>query len=109
MARTCAAAPVRSAVVPPAERPPADDHGLAVLGLRPGEAVRFRRPGSRRWQRAVVEGRESDGSLSLRDRKGASRCIHVEHVEVAATGPRGARTWEPVAERAARTEQLRLL
>ena len=86
-----------------------DDGGLAVLGLRRGERARFRRPGMGRWQGVVVEGRERDGSLLLRDAKGAARAIRIEHVEVATTGPRGARTWEPVVERAARTEQLRLL
>ena len=90
-------------------RPPVDDPGLAVLGLEPGTRARFRRPGMGRWERVVVEGRERDGSLRLRDGKGASRAIRAEHVEVATTGRRGARRWEPVLERAARTEQLRLL
>ena len=58
---------------------------------------------------ATVERVERDGSLGLRDEKGAARAIPMDLVEVAATGPRGARTWEPVVERASRTEQLRLL
>jgi hypothetical protein len=58
---------------------------------------------------ATVERVERDGSLGLRDEKCAARAIPMDLVEVAATGPRGARTWEPVVERAARTEQLRLL
>jgi hypothetical protein len=33
----------------------------------------------------------------------------MELVEVSVTGRRGAQIWEPVVERAARTEQLRLL
>jgi hypothetical protein len=89
--------------------PEPDDPGLAALGLHRGERVRFRRPGQGRWRPAVVVGVEKDGSLSLSDAKGARRAIRLEHVEVATTGPRGARSWEPVAERAARTEQLRLL
>jgi hypothetical protein len=82
---------------------------LEALGLVPGMAVRFRRAEATRWRSAVVERVEKDGSLGLRDGKGAARAIPIELVEVATTGPRGARTWEPVAERAARTEQMRLL
>lgn len=82
---------------------------LGLLGLRPGEKVRFRRSDAGRWQHATVERLERDGSLGLRDGKGASRSIPPELVEVATTGPRGAAGWEPVPERAARVEQLRLL
>jgi len=82
---------------------------LAALGLAPGMAVRFRRSGSTRWRSATVERVEKDGSLGLRDAKGAARAIPLELVEVATVGPRGARTWEPALERAARSEQLRLL
>ena len=82
---------------------------LESLGLAPGMAVRFRRAGSLRWRPATVERVERDGSLGLRDAKGAARAIPLELVEVATVGPRGARTWEPAVERAARTEQLRLL
>src|SRR5688500_8212568 len=79
------------------------------LGLTAGLRVRFRRPGGSRWHIATVERVERDGSLGLRDQKGAARAIPMDLVEVATTGPRGARTWEPALERAARTEQLRLL
>ena len=82
---------------------------LDELGLAPGEAVRFRRRPGDRWRTGTVEGRERDGSLAVRDGKGAARSLPVELVEVRTAGPRGARTWEPVIERAARTEQLRLL
>jgi hypothetical protein len=82
---------------------------LEALGLRPGLRVRFRRDPTKRWHLAVLERREADGSLGLRDGRGAARAIPLELVEVETSGPRGARTWEPVAERAARTEQLRLL
>lgn len=82
---------------------------LESLGLAPGMAVRFRRADALRWHRATVERVERDGSLGLRDAKGAARAIPVALVEVATVGPRGARAWEPVTERAARTEQLRLL
>lgn len=82
---------------------------LEALGLAPGMAVRFRRKDGNRWRTAVVERVERDGSLGLRDERGAARAIPLELVEVATVGPRGARTWEPALERAARTEQLRLL
>lgn len=86
-----------------------DDPALAQLGLTRGEQVRFRRSDQQRWIQASVVGRERDGSLSLRDAKGAARAIPLEFVEVAVLGPRGARAWEPVAQRAARDEQMRLL
>ena len=82
---------------------------LTALGLAPGMVVRFRREPGDRWRTARVERVEKDGSLGLRDEKGAARAIPLERVEVATVGPRGARTWEPASERAARTEQLRLL
>jgi hypothetical protein len=87
---------------------PTDDTALAALGLRSGDQVRFRRRDSERWKEAVVERREKDGSLGLRDDKGASRAIELDLVEVRTTGPRGGVVWEPVSERAARTEQMPL-
>ena len=83
--------------------------GLEALGLRAGDKVRFRRRAGGRWHVGVVRGREADGSLAISDEKGAARALPVDRVEVTAPGPRGARGWEPVAERAARTEQMRLL
>jgi hypothetical protein len=71
--------------------------------------VRFRRHDGERWKAATVERLERDGSLGLRDPKGAARAIPLALVEVATTGPRGAAAWEPATERAARTEQLRML
>jgi hypothetical protein len=82
---------------------------LAALGLESGERVRFRRREGGRWHQGVVRGLEGDGSLAISDEKGAARALPLDRVEVAAPGPRGARGWEPVAERAARTEQMRLL
>jgi hypothetical protein len=81
---------------------------LVRLGLARGMRVRFRRDANDRWSLAVVEQVEKDGSLGLRDAKGASRAIPVELVEVETRGPRGAKAWEPVTERAAREEQLGL-
>lgn len=81
---------------------------LEELGLRVGERVRWRpRPGSR-WAEGVVTRRERDGSIGLRDTQGRARALLVERLEVRCAGPRGARTWESLVERAKRTEQLRL-
>jgi hypothetical protein len=83
--------------------------GLAELGLREGAAVRFRRRESERWKDGTVVRREADGSLGVRDVKGALRALPLDLVEVRDRGPRGGVVWEPLAERAARTEQMRLL
>ncbi len=88
---------------------PVADAGLAALGLRPGDRVRFRRRDGSRWHEAAVERVERDGSIGLRDAKGAARALPLDRLEVRTTGPRGATTWEPCSERAARTEQMRLL
>jgi hypothetical protein len=57
----------------------------------------------------VVSGRERDGSIGLRDAKGAARAMTIDQIEVRTKGPRGGIVWEPLTERAARTEQMRLL
>ena len=85
-----------------------EDRGLVELGLTGGERVRFRRP-SGGWAEAVVERRERDGSVRLRDSKGAARAIQIDRLEVRTTGPRGGHRWQPLSERVAATEQLRLL
>ena len=82
---------------------------LEALGLRAGDAVRFRRKAEGRWSSGVAVRREKDGSLGVRDAKGAARAIPIDLVEVRCRGPRGALTWEPLPERAARTEQMKLL
>ena len=82
---------------------------LEALGIAPGHPVRFRRKASSRWTLGVAVRVEKDGSIGVRDGKGAARAIPLELVEVRTTGPRGAPAWEPLPERAARTEQLRLL
>ena len=82
---------------------------LEQLGIRAGDRVRFRRKPEGRWHEGVAIRRERDGSLGVRDGKGASRAIPLEFVEVKGEGPRGAARWEPLLERAARVEQLRLM
>ena len=52
--------------------------------------------------------READGSLGVRDGKGSLRALPLDLVEVRTRGPRGGVLWEPLPERAARTEQLDL-
>ena len=81
---------------------------LEALGLTMGDRVRWReRPGAR-WSEGRVIGRERDGSVGVRDGRGASRALVAERLEVRVPGPRGGRSWEPVADRATRTEQLTL-
>lgn len=87
----------------------AADTGLVAVGLRPGDRVRYRRKDGGRWHEATVERRERDGSIGVRDERGAARALPVARLEVRTTGPRGATTWEPLVERAARDEQLDLL
>lgn len=86
--------------------PPAVD--LAAFGLRAGESVRFRRASRGRWHVGRLERIERDGSIGVRDDKGAARALPAERVEVATTGPKGARTWEPLVDRMTRGDQLEL-
>jgi hypothetical protein len=71
--------------------------------------VRFRRQDGGRWHEGAAERIEVDGSLRVRDGKGAARALPFGLVEVRVVGPRGAVAWEPLVDVAARTEQLRLL
>jgi hypothetical protein len=87
----------------------ADQSRLVEIGLRAGDRVRFRRKPDEHWKEATVVRRERDGSIGLRDDHGSSRAIVVDLIEVQTNGPRGGRVWEPLVERMARTEQLRLL
>jgi hypothetical protein len=81
---------------------------LTPLGLAAGDRVRWRDRSRARWREGRVVGRERDGSVGVRDGRGASRALRPERLEVASRGPRGGATWEPVPERAARTQQLGL-
>ena len=82
------------------------ESALLAVGLRPGDRVRHRRRGGGSWEEGRVERRERDGSIGVRDSKGAARAIPIDRLEVRTTGPRGGVVWEPVADRAARDEQL---
>lgn len=93
----------------PREREPFPPTALAELGLAEGDAVRFRRRESERWKDGTAVRRETDGSLGVRDQKGSLRALPLDLVEVRTRGPRGGVVWEPLPERAARTEQMKLL
>ena len=98
----------------PKSRQPDASQGsaLAALGLERGEEVRFRRPDRARWQPGTVQGLERDGSIGLTDTNGAARAVPLANVQVRVRTRRAlSRTtrWEPLADRLARTEQLRLL
>lgn len=80
--------------------------GLASVGLRVGDRVRFRRAAGGRWHEGVVKGRERDGSIALHDQRGSARSIPVGQLEVRRPGRRGGPTWQSVADLAVTTEQL---
>jgi hypothetical protein len=88
--------------------PPDVESGLLELGLRPGDVVRYRRKDGGVWHEATVERRERDGSVGVRDERGAARALVVDRLQVRTKGARGATTWEAVADRADRDEQLGL-
>jgi hypothetical protein len=81
---------------------------LDDLNLRPGDRVRFRRTSGSAWQEAKVVGVERDGSVALRDAKGAARSIVPHRLEVQVRSRRGALGWEPLPDHARRTTQLTL-
>jgi hypothetical protein len=82
------------------------ESALLEIGLRPGDRVRWQKTDGGAWHEGVVERRERDGSVGLRDGRGAARALPVERLQVRTQGPRGGTVWEAVAERAARDEQL---
>ena len=88
---------------------PLAESALLEVGLRPGDRVRFRQREGGSWKEAKVERRERDGSIGVRDERGAARAIPLERLQVRTTGKRGGVVWEPVSERVQRDEQLGLL
>ncbi|MEO5745219.1 MAG: hypothetical protein ABIQ53_11625 [Terracoccus sp.] len=85
------------------------ESALVAVGLRPGDRVRFRQRDGGSWKEATVERRERDGSIGVRDERGAARAMAIDRLQVRTTGKRGGVVWEPVADRAERDEQLGLL
>lgn len=88
---------------------PLAESALLAVGLRPGDRVRFRQRDGGSWKEATVERRERDGSVGVRDERGAARAITIDRLQVRTTGRRGGVVWEPVADRLGRDEQLGLL
>jgi hypothetical protein len=91
----------------------ADASALAGLGLSVGEEVRFRRPDRSRWQPGVVQRLERDGSIGITDVNGGARAVTLTQISVRVRprhrGGAPPDRWEPLADRAARAEQLTLL
>ncbi len=85
------------------------DPSLTGIGLRAGEAARWRRRPNERWSTGRISAMESDGSVRVIDDKGATLSLPVDRIEVGKLGRRGAAGWEPASSRGARTEQLGLL
>jgi hypothetical protein len=81
---------------------------LARLGLRPGEAIRFKRNDRGRYIVGKVEGVETDGSVALRDPDGSARSLRAERVEIRRPGPHGRLRWQTVSDVAITWEQLEL-
>jgi hypothetical protein len=81
---------------------------LRAVGLRPGEAIRFRRNGSGRWIVGKVARIEADGSITLHDPDGAARSLRPETVQVRRPGVRGRLVWRVVSDVAVTWEQLEL-
>lgn len=81
---------------------------LATLGLVVGDRVRWRDRPNARPREGTVTGRERDGSVAVRDARGASRALRVERLELAVRGPRGGQGWESLAARAASEQQMPL-
>jgi hypothetical protein len=82
---------------------------LVLLGLKRGDLVRWRQADGARFRTGRVTHRERDGSVAVTDARGLARSLTVDRLEVSCAGPRGGQGWEAVAERAGRTEQLRLI
>jgi hypothetical protein len=82
------------------------ERALVEVGLRVGDRVRWHRTTGGSWQEGTVERRERDGSIGVRDGRGAARALPLDRLEVRATGPRGGTVWERVVDRAGRDEQL---
>jgi hypothetical protein len=81
---------------------------LTRLGLRMGEAIRFRRHDKGRWVVGKVSGIAIDGSVNLRDSDGSARSMRAERVEIRRPGSRGRLRWRLVSEVAVTWEQLEM-
>ena len=84
--------------MPPDSGDTADAADLAALGLREGEAVRWRRHDGGNWQAGTVIGLERDGSVAVRDVDGAWRSMVADRLEARRPNRRGRLVWQPVEE-----------
>jgi hypothetical protein len=85
-----------------------DPEMLDRLGLRAGEAIRFRRGERGRWIVGRVAGIAADGSITLHDPDGSARSMRPERVEVRRPGAKGRLCWRLVRDVATTWEQLEL-
>jgi hypothetical protein len=81
---------------------------LHRLGLRAGEAIRFRLNDRGRWIVGRVAGVGADGSITLHDPDGSARSLRPERVEVRRPGAKGRLHWQLVSDVAITWEQLEL-
>ncbi|MFN8022651.1 MAG: hypothetical protein U0Q03_14080 [Acidimicrobiales bacterium] len=81
---------------------------LQRLGLRAGEAIRFRRQGHGRWIEGRMAGIAPDGSIKLFDPDGSARNLRPDVVEVRRPGSKGRLRWQLVSDVAVTWEQLEL-
>ena len=87
----------------------ADPLLLEQVGLRAGEAVRFRRGDAGRWSSGRIAGINPDGSITLFDiPQGAARSLRADRLEVRRPTGHGRLTWQNVGIVAITWEQLRL-
>lgn len=81
---------------------------LERLGLRKGEAIRFRRTSAGRWVEGRMWGIAPDGSIKLYDPDGSARNLRPDAVEVRRPGNKGRLRWQLVSDVAVTWEQLEL-
>jgi hypothetical protein len=87
----------------------ADSGMLERVGLKAGEAVRFRRGGAGRWVEGRIAGINVDGSITLHEIPlGAARSLRPDRLEVRRPTGRGRLAWQNVGLVAITWEQLSL-
>jgi hypothetical protein len=79
--------------------------------ITPGTEVRFRRRDRGRWHTGVLTGPADGGAaVWVRDTgNGASRCLRLDRVELAAPNPNGRLVWRSIADMTHRPLQRSLL
>jgi hypothetical protein len=85
-----------------------DTSTLARLGIKHGEAIRFRKGDGGRWQSGKIAGVAADGSINVFDANGNARSLRPERVEVRRPGSRGRLSWHTISDVAITWEQLEL-